>query len=265
MNNIGILGCGWIGIPLSKLLIKKGYSIKGTATSIEKTQSLIKLGIKSYCYYLNNKDSLNSNFFKSIDVLVITIPFVKKNKKLNNLEQLINKLVKIIENESIQHVIYLSSISVYDSLNGVIDESIKCKPKSYSGIQTLIIEKLILKGNFISTIIRLGGLIGGNRHPIHFLSGNFYYNGEELINLIHQDDVLAIILKIIENKNNEDFIFNAVAPFHPSKKDYYSMISSKMKIAPPRYIKTKNIKKIINSKKVQEKYNFTFKRKDLLP
>ena len=58
MNNIGILGCGWIGIPLSKLLIKKGYSIKGTATSIEKTQSLLKLGIKSYCYYLNNKDSL---------------------------------------------------------------------------------------------------------------------------------------------------------------------------------------------------------------
>ncbi len=265
MNKIGILGCGWIGIPLSKLLIKKGYPIKGTATSIEKAQSLLNLGINSYCYNINDKNNLNSDFFRSIDILVITIPFVKKNKKFNELEKLINKLVKIIENKSIKHVIYLSSISVYDSLNGVIDESIKCKPKSYSGIQTLKIEKLILNGNFISTIIRLGGLIGGNRHPIHFLSGNFYYNGEELINLIHQDDVLAIILKIIENKNNEDFIFNAVAPFHPPKKDYYSMISSKMKIAPPRYIKTKNIKKIINSKKVQEKYNFTFKRIDLLP
>ena len=46
-----------------------------------------------------------------------------------------------------------------------------------------------------------------------------------MINLIHQDDAIGVILKVIKNLNKENLIFNAVTPFHPSKKEYYSKIA----------------------------------------
>lgn len=263
MTKLGILGCGWLGFPLAKVLIKKDYDVKGTSTSIEKVKKLEILGVKSYHYLLENKKPSNTSFFKSIDTLIITIPFIKRGESLENLENSIKKLIEVIEHESIQNVIYLSSISVYDSQKGTIYESANCNPKSSSGINTLKIENLFNKGKFITTIIRLGGLIGENRHPIHSLSGKKFNKGDELINLIHQDDALGIILIVIENLNTKNIVYNAVTPFHPSKKEYYSKIAFTKNLLPPIFTNSLNEKKIINSDKIFEELNYVFKITDL--
>ena len=83
--------------------------------SSEKIKKLSRLGVKSYHYLFSPEKTSNSPFFKSIDTLVITIPFVRRGGPLININNSIASLVKIIENESIKKVIYLSSISVYDS------------------------------------------------------------------------------------------------------------------------------------------------------
>ena len=31
-NKIGVLGCGWLGFPLAKDLIKQGFKVKGSTT-----------------------------------------------------------------------------------------------------------------------------------------------------------------------------------------------------------------------------------------
>ena len=259
MRRIGILGCGWLGLPLAKLLLLDGYKIKGTSTSPEKKLKLSKLGVESF-YYLMGKNNLSSSFFESLDTLVITIPFIKRGERINNLYESINQLISQIESESIKNIIYLSSISVYDSLQGIVDESFICNPKSFSGISTLKIEKLFNQGNFITTIIRLGGLIGEDRNPIYSLSGKEFDKGNELINLIHQDDAIGIIQAAIKNISSKNLIYNAVAPFHPTKKDYYSYIASRKKILPPIFIETKRNKKVINSKKVIRDLNYIFKK-----
>ena len=33
---VSILGCGWLGLPLAKSLIEKGFSVNGSTTSVEK-------------------------------------------------------------------------------------------------------------------------------------------------------------------------------------------------------------------------------------
>ncbi|RZJ28768.1 MAG: short-chain dehydrogenase, partial [Flavobacterium sp.] len=40
MTEISILGCGWLGLPLAKSLIQKGYSVKGSTTSENKVDVL---------------------------------------------------------------------------------------------------------------------------------------------------------------------------------------------------------------------------------
>ena len=65
------------------------------------------------------------------------------------------------------------------------------------------IEKLFqCNSNFKTTLIRFAGLLGYNRKP-----GNFFKNGksipnpEGVVNMIHQDDCVLIISKIIEKKS----------------------------------------------------------------
>ena len=35
-NKIALIGCGWLGLPLAKSLLKKGYQVAGSTTSVEK-------------------------------------------------------------------------------------------------------------------------------------------------------------------------------------------------------------------------------------
>ncbi|RUA14157.1 MAG: short-chain dehydrogenase, partial [Flavobacteriia bacterium] len=47
-NSIGVLGCGWLGLPLAQRLVESGFEVHGTTTSIEKVQQLQRLGIVPY-------------------------------------------------------------------------------------------------------------------------------------------------------------------------------------------------------------------------
>ena len=46
---ISILGCGWLGFPLAKSLVEKGFSVKGSTTSENKLSILSTAGILFYC------------------------------------------------------------------------------------------------------------------------------------------------------------------------------------------------------------------------
>ena len=48
MQKISILGCGWLGIPLAEALIKNGFSVSGSTTSIEKISLLQNLDVEPF-------------------------------------------------------------------------------------------------------------------------------------------------------------------------------------------------------------------------
>ena len=51
-NRIGILGCGWLGLPLAKKLIKKNFLVKGSTTSINKIDELKENDIDPYLIHI---------------------------------------------------------------------------------------------------------------------------------------------------------------------------------------------------------------------
>ena len=53
MKQISILGCGWLGLPLAKSLLEKGFSINGSTTSFEKISILDKAGITPFIVSLS--------------------------------------------------------------------------------------------------------------------------------------------------------------------------------------------------------------------
>jgi len=113
--------------------------------------------------------------------------------------------------------------------------------------------------HFQTTILRFGGLIGEDRNPIHFLAGRTNIeNPNAPINLIHQEDCIGIILKIIESNCWEE-TFNAVAPFHPNREDYYSQKAKEYKLELPIFATSKpSVGKTILSDKLENVLKYQF-------
>ncbi|KIO50624.1 NAD-dependent epimerase/dehydratase family protein [Flavobacterium hibernum] len=270
MKQISILGCGWLGYPLAKNLIKNGHLINGSTTSESKISILENAGINPFLVALESESVSESidDFLDKSEILIIDIP--PKLRGINSdssnsfrkiFVEKIETLIPSIEKSTVKKVLFVSSTAVYGNENNIIIEETIPNPETESGKQLLLAEAILQKNqNFETTILRFGGLIGEDRHPVKFLAGKENLeNPDSLVNLIHQIDCIRIIEEIIDqSKWNE--VFNAVAPFHPTREEYYTQKATEMNFPLPKFSAQKsNIKKTISSEKIETTLNYQFK------
>jgi nucleoside-diphosphate-sugar epimerase len=272
MKKISILGCGWLGLPLAKKLIEKEYSVNGSTTSENKLSILKDAGINPFLVILSEvegtletesvSETIN-DFLTESEILIIDIPpKLRANTDLSRklFVEKIETLIPFIEQSTIKKVLFVSSTSIYGDQNHLITEETNPNPETESGKQLLLAEAILQKNhNFETTILRFGGLIGEDRHPVKFLAGKENLeNPDAPVNLIHQKDCIGIIEEIIfQSKWNE--VFNAAAPFHPSREDYYTQKAKEQNLILPKFsTETSNIKKIISSEKIENSLKYQF-------
>lgn len=238
MTQISILGCGWLGLPLAKSLLQNGFSIKGSTTSLEKMSPLQSAGITPFLVRLEEQQISASvaDFLADSQILIINIPPKLRGGSTENFVAKITTLLPFIENSTIEKVLFVSSTSVYGEDNEFVSEATVLNPDSEGGRQLAIVENILQKNSrFQTTILRFGGLISDDRNPVRFLSGRENIeNPDAPINLIHQDDCIGIIEKIIA-LNSWNKTYNAVTPFHPSRKEYYSQKATELNLALPKF------------------------------
>ena len=113
--------------------------------------------------------------------------------------------------------------------------------------------------HFKTAVLRFGGLIGQDRNPARFLAGKLNVaNPDGAINLIHLDDCIGIIKAIIA-KDIWNERFNAVAPYHPTRKEYYSQKALDQNLVPPAFnLQVQSIGKVISSDKLVAKLAYVF-------
>ena len=233
---LSILGTGWLGLPLAKALLAEGFAIKGSTTTPEKITLLREAGIEPFLLDLENFDTdTASNFLKGSDILIINIPPKVKISEVTYADRL-SQLLPFIGQEGISKVLFVSSTSVYADDNNLVTEFTLPNPETESGKQVLAAELLFEEAtNFNTTILRFGGLIGESRHPVKFMAGKENLaNPDAPVNLIHQDDCIGIILKIIA-KDSWGEVFNAVSPNHPSREVYYTTKAKEMNLPLPKF------------------------------
>jgi len=251
MQKAGIIGCGWLGLSLAKYLISKSYHINGTSTSAERFIELREANINPFVFNLGER--ISDEFLEYLDFLIICFPISKKHsedKYLNFIQDLshqINEKTKVIFTSSIS--VYIQNQLIADEANGILDKT---------SINFIVEEMLQKQLKNDLTILRLGGLISENRHPIHFLAGKTNIeNGNAPINLVHREDVIQLIWSIIsESKFNE--IFNCVYPFHPSKNSYYKKVAKERNFTPPSFVENQLNHKIVDGQKAAKKLEFRY-------
>ena len=254
MDKIGVLGCGWLGMPLAKHLSTLFSRVKGTSQNTIKLEEMQRYGVDGFLIALEPKlirGNFNA-FIKDLDTLVIAVNATKTEDYFDEIKTLSEYLTK----SEVKNIVFLSSTSVYSDTNKVVDENEAINPENI-----LYRVENIFRHNarFNTTILRLGGLVGQDRHPITHISGKIIrQNPNTPINLIDQKDCIAVITQIIQKKYwNETF--NVVYPYHPSKIEYYTQAAKARNLTPPQYDENTEFKgKVVSSAKVIENVGYLF-------
>lgn len=233
------MGCGWLGLPLAKSLIAEGYTINGSTTVKEKLPILDSAGINAFTISIS-ETKVNGdifNFLNPCDVVIINVPpGLRGGGAKTSYVDKIQRLLSHVKESTVKKVIFVSSTSVYGDEQGEVTEETTPIPTTESGKQLLESEQLFrVTTEFKSTVIRFGGLIGPDRHPITMLAGRENLkNGNAPVNLIHLYDCILVIKQILKEEKWDE-VFNVVYPYHPSKAEYYEKKAQERGLEPPKY------------------------------
>lgn len=261
------MGCGWLGLPLAERLSKAGYKVKGSTTTPSKLELLQQKGIRPYLLDLQDdnldRDALRE--FLQTEVLVLNIPpHLRSDGGEGYLEQ-IHLLLKSLSDSPVSRILFVSSTSVYLDLNRVVtEEDIAFTQEQQPDHILLQAERLIQNSDdWLTTILRFGGLVSENRKPGRFLAGKKKVpNGDAPVNLIHLEDCLALLHRIIE-ENKWGQVFHACADMHPLRREFYTQAALALGLIPPEFDTMDETRfKLINSQKIKDALAYNFLHPD---
>jgi nucleoside-diphosphate-sugar epimerase len=256
---ISILGCGWLGLPLAQSLAAKGFTVKGSTTSAEKVNDLKTVGIQPYLLKLESElEGESSDDFFNTDLLFINIPpGLRVNSPDYYLSQLAS-LMKVVNESTIQKIIFISTTSVYSELNRDVTEADADKEHPLFKAEQFILQSF--KGSQVA-ILRCGGLMGYDRIPAKYFAGKKgLTTGDIRVNYVHRDDVIGIVEMIFE-KDIWGETFNVVAPEHPIRQEVYEKACREYNYEMPEFVISKEPHdfKIVSPQKLLDVTGYVFK------
>lgn len=264
--NISILGCGWLGLPLAKKLNENGHSVKGSTTQFEKKVLLQNNHISPYIININDSITFNEEqnlaFWQSELIIIAIPPRIRKSPIGDHISDLQN-LISFLK--TLQHkpwIFYTSTTGIYENTTDewLTEQSLHLV-ETYASIESTI------KSYSKNIVFRLAGLVNSERLIINFLSNKeISIQENEVINLIHQDDVIETILAFISKKDfTPNEIYNICSDEHPLKKVFYIKMCLLFKLPSPIFKTIENSRgtKKISNQKITTFLNLKLKYPDI--
>ena len=155
-NRIAIMGCGWMGFPLAKHLLSKGYLINGSTTNQDKIERLRTAGIQPYLLTANPdlEGTKLADFFNA-KILILNIP---PGRRRPDVEVFHPQQIKSVIHKAITHGIE----KVIDNLGSHIHD-LKCVIVGPGEISNEILDflgrKIVKEFNIIEREIIIIGVI----------------------------------------------------------------------------------------------------------
>lgn len=263
MKSVSIVGLGWLGLPLARHLKNLGWEVKGTKRTHEGVEQMRLIRLETYHLELTpdiNADPDDLTELLSVDALVINIPPSQYFFHLQHYVQGVKNLVNEALLHGIQHIIFISSTSVFPDISAEFDESSQFEPQSEMSKALLEIEQWLFELKDVDCdIIRFGGLVGADRHPVYSLAGKTELSvGNTPINLVHIDDCARAIQLLLETPSYQR-LYHLVAPQHPTRAEYYTQIAEKLGLELPHFIcSEQDPQRIILADKICQELGFVY-------
>ena len=255
-KNILILGCGWAGKITAHLFLENNANVWGSTTQDDKMDELKSKGISPVLLDFSQnkiaKNTLTTLEQIKFDFIVISVP-VRRNEDTENCLEKFKNINQFLLHFKDARVVYLSSIGVYEPINGAITETSLVKEDG----NIFMIEEFLRNHIKNLVILRLGGLFGYGRVPGRYFSNKICSIGQEKANYVHGTDVAKAILTIFKNVHSHG-TYNLVAPDHPIKEDVFKQMAIRYNFLPVLFGEDNSIQKEVSSAKIMNELEFTF-------
>ena len=214
-----IVGCGYVGLPLGKILVERGHAVVGIRRSPEAGGELRAAGIEPVRLDITRAEDLGQ-LAGPFDWIVNTVASTRGGG-IDDYRQVYHlgtrNLLDWLAYQSPRKFVYTSSTSVYGQDDGsLVKESSPTEPSSPSAKVLLETEALLLaaaQAGFPAVILRAAGIYGPDRGHLfkQYLNNEAQIPGQgrRLLNMIHRDDLIGIILTALDNGRPGE-IYNAV-------------------------------------------------------
>ena len=253
MNSLIIIGCGWLGSQVAADFIEKKYRVFGTTTTKNRLPELQAQGIIPILMKIHQDMELS---LPDTEAVLIAFP-PGRGRKRGEYPAKIKALANGLKGKSSQ-IIMCSSTSVYQGMHGCVKES---DAESNINNENVILaaEGELLTQVQDAVILRLGGLIGKERHPFKYLIGRKRIkNGDAPVNLVYGEDVSAAV-EILVNNNIRKQVYNLVSTDHPSRKNYYTRVAEQKGVDAPEFETGGSKCKLVTSTKFIDHFGHEFK------
>ena len=248
---IGIVGCGWLGLPLAESLVKAGHEVVGSTTREEKLETLSLKGIEPILFHLNPMpEGLNFNRLFQVDLLIINIPPGRKKNTPEFYEEQIKYLKYQLLSNDVKKVIFISSTSYYPNSNKKVTVN---TPFDFSNGSTKAVvkgEQQISQIDQSLMILRCGGLMGKDRIPGKWFAGKPTKGADTPVNYIHLEDIINVVKSSIETwpEDLKRQTLNLVSDHHPTRKEIYGKMAERYSFDLPIWEDPSNISsKVVES------------------
>ncbi len=267
-STVAVLGCGWLGLPLAKKLLSQGYRVLGTTTTPEQLPLLAAAGIEARLLQLGNDFSAAAEanlvtWLQQADTLVINIP--PRAAVAGGYPQLLRPLHRAVAAARIKSVLFVSTSGVYPDEPRLMRETDAVSTRDAAS------DVLRTEGHFVprygqwqSTVVRLGGLIGPERPPGRFLAGRRNLpQGAAPTNLLHLTDAVGVLSTIIDQAI-WGHTFNVCSLLHPLRQEFYPAAATFLGLEPPTFLPESTGGKTIDSNRVRSLVPYSFQYDDVL-
>ena len=267
MRSVSIVGLGWLGLLLARHLKNLGWEVKGSKRTHDGVEQMRLLRLETYYLELTpeiNADPDDLSELLKVDALVINVPPSQYFFDMRNYVAGVQNLVSEALLHNIQHIIFISSTSVFPDIHAEFDENSTVQPTSDIGKALVEIENWLFQLQDIDVdIIRFAGLVGEDRHPINSLAGRENLKqGNTPVNLVHLDDCARAVQLLLETPSYQR-LYHLSAPSHPSRAEYYTHMAEKLGLNPPHFICTADDpQRIIHGNKICQELEFVYQYPD---
>lgn len=236
IQKITILGCGYVGSAVGVEFVRLGRPVRATTTTPLRVAELAALGFAATVWSAADVETLRS-LIRDQDAVVLCVAPPGRSQDYRAVYlRAAESLVAVLPESNVRRVIYTSSTRVYGQDAGEwVDESSPTVPRDANGRVLLEAENALLESvrklaaaqspGLSATVLRLSGIYGPGRDPAERMlksAGQARNDGNEWVNLIHRDDIVAAIVKLLETPHHG--VLNLSDDRPTTRREYYDRL-----------------------------------------